>query len=313
MSGAPRPGSAGFVLLGGSGSSGTTLIASSLDGLHDLRTTAETWLFHQRQLHRDPTSLSLLLREGGESVTRPAGRLGVPLVPGGCFVNRDLLGLPEDEEIPDGLELQSYVARIKAAMAERWGGSADFLWVDQTPKNAFAAREYLQSQPDGRFIHVLRDGRDVVCSLLGRWQREAPGHAMRDYLVGSAMSWAWDVTQARRARGMPGYMEVRYEDFVRDPVGWSNRVLLHLGRPPVTPEAFAANRSGAARAERMAWGAKPSWGSTPDQPIHAGSVGRWRQKLAPEVVKALRNVSFVVPGEGKVSFGQVLDTCGYWG
>ena len=138
MSGAPRPGSAGFVLLGGSASSGTPLIASALDGLHDLRTTAETWLFHQRQLHRDPTSLSLLLREGGESVTRPAGRLGVPLVPGGCFVNRDLLSLPEDEEIPDGLELQSYVARIKAAMAERWGGSADFFGTFSSSASCFA-------------------------------------------------------------------------------------------------------------------------------------------------------------------------------
>lgn len=312
MSGGSLPGSAGFVLLGGSGSSGTTLIASVLDGLHDLRTTAETWLFHQRQLHRDPTSLSRLLREGGESVTRPVGRLAVPLVPGGCFVNRDLLGMA-DEAIPDDLELEAYVARVKAAMAARWGGPTDFLWVDQTPKNAFAAKEYLQSQPDGRFIHILRDGRDVVCSLIGRWQREAPGHPMRDYLVGSAMNWAWDVTQARRARGMPGYLEVRYEDFVRDPVGTTNRMLIHLGRPPVTPDVFEANRRGGARAERMAWGAKPSWGATPDQPIHAGSVGKWRQKLSPQVVKALRTVRFAVPGEGQVSVGQVLDSCGYWG
>ncbi len=304
----PSP-SAGFALIGGSGSSGTTLLASVLDGLHDLRTSAETWLFHQPAIHHSPERLRDLLQHGGEDVTLHVGKLAVPVMPGGCFAQRDLLGVT-DADILAATDLPGFVALVKQRMAERWGGSPDFLWVDQTPKNAFAAVDYLQSQPDGRFIHLLRDGRDVICSLVRRWQREAPGHPVQHYLVGAAKNWTWDVSRARRARALPGYLELRYEEFVRQPVPWTNRVLHHLGRPPVSPQAFEANRT-RPRSERMAWGDKASWGATPDQPIDARSVGRWRNTLLPGLVAQLRQVRVKVPEVGEVSFGAALDSCGY--
>ena len=302
-------GSAGFVLLGGSGSSGTTLFAACMDGLHDIRTSPETWLFHQRELYTNPSCLARLLREGGEEISRPMDRLLVPLLPGGCFAQRERFGIT-NVEVAAREGLPAFVSYVKRAMVEQWGGAEQFLWLDQTPKNAYAAREYLQANPDGRFVHMLRDGRDVVCSLVRRWQREAPGHPMRSYLLGAALSWAWDVTQARRARSLPGYLEVRYEDFVRNPVALTNRVLHHLGRPPVTVETFEANRQ-RERATIMDWGTKPSWGATPDQPIRTDNIGRWKSMLAPETLSALRGVRFRVPGEGEVSFGGVLDSCGH--
>ncbi len=302
-------GSAGFVLLGGSGSSGTTLLAACLDGLHDIRTSPETWLFHQRELYTNPASLPRLLREGGEEISRPIDRLLVPLVPGGCFAQRERFGITAVDDAASG-GLSTFVAYVKQAMVDKWGGPSSFLWIDQTPKNAYAAREYLQADKDARFVHMLRDGRDVVCSLIRRWQREAPGHPMRSYVLGAAMNWAWDVTQARRARSMPGYLEVRYEDFVRDPVLHCNRVLQHLGRPPVSGAVFAANRQ-RERAAHMDWGAKPTWGATPDQAIRTDNIGRWKQVLAPETLAALRGLRFRVPGEGEVTFGGVLDSCGH--
>ena len=305
-----RP-SAGFVLIGGSGSSGTTLLASVLDGLHDLRTSAETWLFHQPAVHHSPGRIRSLLREGGEEVTLKVGKLAVPVMPGGCFVQRELLGVTE-ADVETAEHFPHFVRVVKQRMAERWGGSPDFLWVDQTPKNAFAAVDYLESQPDGCFIHMLRDGRDVVCSLVRRWQREAPGHPMQHYLVGAAQNWTWDVSRARRARAKRGFLELRYEQFVRQPVASTNRVLLQLGRPPVSPEVFEANRA-RDRTERMAWGNKATWGSTPDQPIDDRSVGRWRQMLPPALVAQLRQVRVKVPAVGEVSFGAALDSCGYGG
>jgi hypothetical protein len=40
--------------------------------------------------------------------------------------------------------------------------------VEQTPETAFVLAAALRAYPEGRAVHVVRDGRDVVCSLLER-------------------------------------------------------------------------------------------------------------------------------------------------
>ena len=67
--------------------------------------------------------------------------------------------------------------------------------------------------PEARFIHLVRDGRDVMLSL--RDQPFAPSS-----FTGVAEYWAGRVERARQAgeRLGPGrYRELRYEDLVADP------------------------------------------------------------------------------------------------
>jgi hypothetical protein len=69
--------------------------------------------------------------------------------------------------------------------------------------------------PEARFVHLLRDGRDVACSYLSR--RLGP-RTMSE----AAALWRREVLRGRRGsrRLGPGrYIEVRYEDLVADPPG----------------------------------------------------------------------------------------------
>lgn len=66
--------------------------------------------------------------------------------------------------------------------------------------------------PEAHFVHIIRDGRDAVLSLRPLWF--APG---RD-ITTLALYWKRMVRAGRAAASeAPAYMEVRYEDLVREP------------------------------------------------------------------------------------------------
>lgn len=84
---------------------------------------------------------------------------------------------------------------------------------DKTPPFLMHMRMLAERFPEARFVHLVRDGRDVVLSL--RDQPFAPSS-----FTGAAEYWAGRVRRARQAGerlGPARYREVRYEDLVADP------------------------------------------------------------------------------------------------
>jgi Sulfotransferase family len=73
--------------------------------------------------------------------------------------------------------------------------------------------------PEARFIHLIRDGRDVALSLRGLWF--SPGDDI-DTLAG----WWRDAVVATRAqaRACAHYLEVRYEELIREPRATLERI-----------------------------------------------------------------------------------------
>jgi hypothetical protein len=65
--------------------------------------------------------------------------------------------------------------------------------------------------PEARFVHVIRDGRDVAVSLRETWFRPA------DSLEACIRLWAGRVRAGREqaALGVP-YLEIRYESLIRE-------------------------------------------------------------------------------------------------
>jgi hypothetical protein len=85
-------------------------------------------------------------------------------------------------------------------------------WGDKWPGNVLSMEEIASLLPEARFVHIIRDGRDVAASLRELWFR--PGETYEDCIE----LWAGRIRAARAqaATGLP-YVEVRYESLVAEP------------------------------------------------------------------------------------------------
>jgi hypothetical protein len=152
--------------------------------------------------------------------------------------------------------------------------------------------------PTARFVHVVRDGRDVGLSAVN-WTRKAESFARRyptwaeDPVATAAFWWRWHVSIGRRegARLGPGlYHELRYEDLVRDPAAACRRLCAFLELD--YDDAMVRFHEG--RQQRPDRDAKHAW-----LPITAG-LRDWRTDMPREDLERF-----------EAAAGDLLDELGY--
>jgi hypothetical protein len=181
-----------------------------------------------------------------------------------------------------GAFIDAFAARVRA-------DAGKVRWAEKTPQNIRHLSWITERFAKVSIVHIIRDGRDVVCSMRqhpdwrwvgGTWQKvlvPRPAHwYARRWLDDTAAGMAW--------RDDPRYSEIRYEDLVADPAAVLRSVCDAIG-VPVDP-AWLADASGRADDEGAISpeeGASHGPGHTkrPDYEgaLSGASVGRWRDDL----------------------------------
>jgi len=182
-----------------------------------------------------------------------------------------------------GLDAAQRTARgvfleLLAAHAERTGKPRI---GEKSPHHCRHVEELATMFPHARFIHIHRDPRDVVASLLkvpwvkGSHLTLARGWAriMRDH--------------SRLVRSMPAdrYMTVRYETLVERPEDEAARLCVFLGEV-MQPEMLAFHE----RRDRGFAERESSWKGGTLRPVSAASVGRFRNDLTPRQIAGVQRV-----------------------
>jgi len=242
-----------------------------------------------------------LARRGGPSLRERLGPLDERLVfvvgsprSGTTFLGRSIGSLPgfvdlgevapHKASVPELVALSTEVAARRIhrtlAVARRLGLVGGLRGVEQTPETVFVAEAAALAFPSARFVHIVRDGRDVACSLLDRgWLSQGGGggddaglpygaeprfwvepdrvEEFRTTSDARRAAWAWRAyVQAARSLHERAH-EIRYERMVADPDAVAAELAVFLDAPA----------SELARALRGA---------------HDESVGRFRRDLTPE-------------------------------
>lgn len=120
---------------------------------------------------------------------------------------------------------------LKIKPHARWWGDKNPLYAD--PINQGCLETIARLFPGAKFIHIVRDGRDVVTSMMRR--RTPEGVAWYDF-PSAHKTWNEHVTRSTAfGRTLPpeNYFELRYEDLIADDVGMARKLFNFLEVPMI--------------------------------------------------------------------------------
>jgi hypothetical protein len=235
------------VVIGGCGRSGTTLLRVMLDAHPSICCGPESELFLPVPVH----------------VSQLASRFGILRQEIAAMVRR----APSREKL-----IEEFLRRCCTLAGKP-------RWAEKTPRNIRRLPEIFRAFPEARFIHVLRDGRDVVCSL-----RTHPRHRLvRGKLVPTGIvnpiedcvhRWVEDIEASRPFWNDPRFTVVRYEDLVADPRRELTRLFEFVGEP--WDDAVLAHAAADSPFRDLA--AFPQ-NALALEPIRRNALCRWRSDL----------------------------------
>jgi hypothetical protein len=178
--------------------------------------------------------------------------------------------------------------------AQRFGKSR---WGEKTPDYSLHIGAIAALLPEARFVHLIRDGRDVAASWRQQWF--SPG----DEPEVLARAWAGRVDAARSAgSGRAHYIEVFYEDLVARPepelrrlcgfldLPWSDQLLNHQERAPRRLEEHRARVSldgsfTVSHAQRLHQQRRTM------ERAGTGRIGSWRETMSDEEVLRFESIA----------------------
>ena len=184
----------------GVGRSGTTLLRLLLDAHPELAMTPETgWLGAALEVFQTKSHEPLR-----DAVT------GAPNWPDMEMSVQELEGIISSKAPQERLRA-IYLTYALRFNVRRVG--------DKTPLHGGRMAKILGALPEARFIHIIRDGRDVAVSHRELWF--GPGRNPEN----ADAFWVWHLTQIRQqAQFVPHYLEVRFEELVTDTEGVLRRI-----------------------------------------------------------------------------------------
>lgn len=173
----------------------------------------------------------------------------------------------------------SAIGAVYKAYAEKFGKPR---WGDKRPYYIQFLPQLFSLFPDAQVIHVIRDGRDCIASLDSMpWWRKSSIYSM--------LNWRRAIrkgTTALRKFDPDRFMELRYEDLVRDPVAALKKVCRFLGED-FTPRMLEFRRI----SEIGVPDYKMGWHHATKQEVNSGSIDRWKTDLAPWKIELMQRIA----------------------
>ena len=239
-----------LIAIGGCGRSGTTLMRVMLDTHSQIASGPESLLFLPTAIDRDVL----------------AGKFDLE---------------PDDVQrmLDESDSRTAFIEKFQAAYTDSVGKTT---WADKTARNIHRILHIFQHFPNAKFLHIVRDGRDVISSLLTHRKRrlvageiELTGYQMP--LENCIERWRKAIEDCFAHRGDPRYCEVQYQDLVVDTRTALQQVCEFL-KVPFEEEMldFHTVQTPSRDAKKFVQNVEAT------KPVTTNPLGRWRRDLSHE-------------------------------
>jgi hypothetical protein len=181
-------------------------------------------------------------------------------------VKRMQMDLPALEEtlLREGASYEAFFTSFLRFYAEANGKRR---CGEKSPGHALFTETLCQWYPDAFIVHILRDPRDVVASLV-RMPRQP------NSVLTNANTWLRLNLGAWRARQTPRYLPVRYEELVTHPEEELRRICAFIGE----------EYSSAMLVERPDCQSPNAWLRRAQEPVTTTRIGKWREELTADQI-----------------------------
>ena len=170
-------------------------------------------------------------------------------------------------------------------------------WGEKTPRYVGQMRRIQSALPEARFIHVVRDGRDVALSVLDRTVRDITAADV-------AGRWRRKIEKARAAAPkLRHYIEVRYEDLILDTeptlrrisdfidLPWSASMLDYYERSPERLTEMKRGLPADGRSAELDVERRMATHAMTTKPPDADRVSRWKRQMSAADREAFEGVA----------------------
>jgi sulfotransferase family protein len=157
---------------------------------------------------------------------------------------------------------------------------------EKTPRYVGRMRQIQTALPEARFVHVIRDGRDVALSVLDRTVRDIDAAHV-------AGRWKQKIEKAREAApALDHYTEVRYEDLITDTeptlrricefieLDWDPTVLDYHERSADRLSEMARALPGDGKLQDLSVERRMATHAMTTKPPDADRVSRWKRQMS---------------------------------
>ena len=170
------------ILIGGCGSSGTTLLRKMMNGHRNIVCGPEMSVFDRPLMYSESIEYLYTLWRSQDFdpldkwcifPLRITNKYTADLSDCGLVHENHLKFYHEPKEVDKMFDQADTALNFLDIFFSRYAEKKGFSrWCEKTPNNIFCADKWLKVFPDGKFINVVRDGRDAILSM--NWRRKVP-------------------------------------------------------------------------------------------------------------------------------------------
>lgn len=260
------------ILIGGCGSSGTTLLRKMLNGHPNLACGPEMSVFDRPMMYTETIDYLYTLWRAQDFdpldkwcifPLRMSSKYAADVTYCGLAKDNNSKHFLEPEEIEGLFDGADTIMNFLDMFFSKWAEKVEATrWCEKTPNNVFCADHWLRAYPDGKYLNLVRDGRDVVLSLNSR--RKTPVYIAIYRWVAAINKYIELLSDQEISDRV---MTVRYEELVAKPEEELEMVCFFLGEK-YDPEMLKFWEKKDEEKSLLKYGT---------QPVNADSVGIWRR------------------------------------